>query len=215
MARLSLFCGVDMNSRDQEVTLGTGRLLALFFGLVIVCALFFSMGYSMGRKSNADTVLAAVTGPTHSSSGGGKSSPTAAETGVKSDCAASGTCPPDNTARPSSDEMTFYKAVEQNEPNSKLEVAPKPSAQVTTRTVESKPLSPGLGYMVQVAAVSKQDDADALVNALRKKHYPVLATSGAVDRFYHVQVGPFPDVKEAESMRSKLIGDGYNPILKK
>jgi DedD protein len=35
------------------------------------------------------------------------------------------------------------------------------------------------------------------------------------DKLFHVQVGPFADIKEAESMRSKLLSDGYNPILKK
>jgi hypothetical protein len=30
-----------------------------------------------------------------------------------------------------------------------------------------------------------------------------------------VQVGPFGDIKDAEAMRSRLINDGYNPILKK
>jgi hypothetical protein len=30
-----------------------------------------------------------------------------------------------------------------------------------------------------------------------------------------VQVGPFADIKDAEGMRSRLINDGYNPILKK
>jgi hypothetical protein len=28
-------------------------------------------------------------------------------------------------------------------------------------------------------------------------------------------VGPFTDIKDAESMRAKLVSDGYNPILKK
>jgi len=30
-----------------------------------------------------------------------------------------------------------------------------------------------------------------------------------------VQLGPFSDIKDAEGMRTKLIGDGYSPILKK
>src|ERR1700719_3996509 len=45
------------DSEDTEITLGTGKMLALFFGLVILCAVFFGMGYSMGRsatKSNTD-----------------------------------------------------------------------------------------------------------------------------------------------------------------
>src|SRR5215813_11811041 len=38
-------------TNDTEITLGTGKMLALFFGLVILCAIFFGMGYSMGRSS--------------------------------------------------------------------------------------------------------------------------------------------------------------------
>jgi hypothetical protein len=30
-----------------------------------------------------------------------------------------------------------------------------------------------------------------------------------------VQVGPYADMKDAEAMKAKLSGDGYNPILKK
>ena len=69
---------------------------------------------------------------------------------------------------------------------------------------------------MQVAAVSKQEDADALVDALKKKQYPAfVAAQGATDKLFHVQVGPFADIKDAEAMRTKLIGDGYSPILKK
>jgi hypothetical protein len=39
-------------SEDTEITLGTGKLLVLFFGLVAVCALFFALGYSLGRRSD-------------------------------------------------------------------------------------------------------------------------------------------------------------------
>jgi cell division septation protein DedD len=72
------------------------------------------------------------------------------------------------------------------------------------------------GYFVQVAAVSKQDDAEALVGALKKKQYQAfIANNSPSDKLFHVQVGPFADVKEAEGTRAKLISDGYNPILKK
>jgi cell division septation protein DedD len=69
---------------------------------------------------------------------------------------------------------------------------------------------------VQVAAVTKQEDAQALVAALRKKNYPVFVSSNSTaDNLYHVQVGPFAELKDAESMKSKLAGDGYNAIVKK
>jgi DedD protein len=38
-----------MASQDTEITLGTGKMLALFFGLVALNGAFFGMGYSLGR----------------------------------------------------------------------------------------------------------------------------------------------------------------------
>jgi cell division septation protein DedD len=68
---------------------------------------------------------------------------------------------------------------------------------------------------VQVAAVSKQEDAESLVDALKKKQYPAFSAAGPADKLFRVQVGPYGDIKEAEAIRAKLTGDGYSPILKK
>ena len=69
---------------------------------------------------------------------------------------------------------------------------------------------------MQVAAVSKQEDADSLVDALKKKQYPAfVADPVQTDKLFRVQVGPFGDIKDAEGMRARLIADGYSPILKK
>lgn len=214
-----------MTDQDEEVKQGTGRLLGLFFGLVIVCALFFSLGYSLGRRSAPEPAAAASTSAPAmvGADAEAKPSPARAEAASKPDCATPGACP-ETAPKSTSDELTFYKAVEQNQPKAKLEpAAPPAAARVTTRTLESKPVTPemhrpamhGTGYMVQVAAVSKQEDAEALAQALRKKSYPVVTIRGPNDKFYHVQVGPFADMKDAEATRNKLIGDGYNPILKK
>jgi len=74
----------------------------------------------------------------------------------------------------------------------------------------------GPGYFVQVAAVTKQDDAQALVDALKKKQYAAFTSNtSSVDKFFHVQVGPFSDLKDAEATKAKLVSDGYNPILKR
>src|SRR6266404_6135618 len=73
----------------------------------------------------------------------------------------------------------------------------------------------GGAFTVQVAAVRHQEDAEALLGALRKKEYPVFLASAASDSLFHVQVGPFINQKEAEAMRGRLSGDGYNAILKK
>jgi|SRR5579862_3696664 len=193
------------SSQDTEITLGTGKLLFLFFGLVGICATFFALGYSLGRKSEPSITTASAAGSPQIVPGTTKAS--------------SG-----SSAAP----MTFYKSVEQKEASpeltpavdAKTETAPTPDAS----TAAAKPSSdsqdstttlPSSGYFVQVAAVSKQEDGDALVDALKKKDYPAFVATPVADKLFRVQVGPFPEIKDAEAMRARLIADGYSPILKK
>ncbi len=70
---------------------------------------------------------------------------------------------------------------------------------------------------MQIAAVSREDDAVALAGALRKKNYNVFVVNNPVtnDKFYHVQVGPFTSMQDADAMKAKLTGEGYNPIVKR
>jgi DedD protein len=193
------------SSEDTEITLGTGKLLVLFFGLVGICALFFGLGYSLGRKSEPAITTASAAIPPGTSTVGK---------------ANSGSAP--------TQPMTFYKAVEQKDASpeltpaeAKTDTAAAPanagSAQTQAATTPDPTTTlPTGGYFVQVAAVSKQEDADALVDALKKKQYPAfVSASAASDKLFHVQVGPFGEIKDAEAMRAKLIGDGYSPILKK
>jgi len=68
--------------------------------------------------------------------------------------------------------------------------------------------------MVQIAAVSHQEDADLLLAALKKRGYPVFVRQEPQDHLLHIQVGPFATRKDAEAMRQRLQTDGYNAILK-
>ena len=195
-------------SEDTEITLGTGKMLVLFFGLVALCAVFFSMGFSLGRTSGLKPSAAEVASPTVTMAGNARPS------AVK--------------PNPPAADMTFYKAVSDKNADSQLtaqntskdapaaDAAATPSA-ATTATPPADPAvaPPTNGYYVQVAAVSKQEDADSLVDALKKKQYPAFSANTPPDKLFHVQVGPYADIKDAESMRGKLVGDGYNPILKK
>jgi DedD protein len=199
------------SSQDTEITLGTTKLLFLFFGLVAICALFFALGYSLGRKAEPGITTASAAASPQITPGGSKP-------------AGAGSAPP----------MTFYKAVEQKDANGELTPAandPKSvskadaqanapaatdqSASAAANAPDPTTTLPTAGYSVQVAAVSKQEDAESLVDALKKKQYPASANTSSTDKFFHIQVGPFSDIKEAEAMRARLISDGYNPILKK
>src|SRR3982074_1323637 len=46
--------------QDTEITLGTGRMLAIFFTFVLVCAFFFSIGFSLGRRTTIAGVGSSV-----------------------------------------------------------------------------------------------------------------------------------------------------------
>ena len=60
------------SSQDTEITLGTAKLLGLFFGLVIVCAVFFALGYTLGRKSDAGLTTTSPATPLQTASKGPK-----------------------------------------------------------------------------------------------------------------------------------------------
>jgi DedD protein len=192
-------------SQDTEITLGTGKMLALFFGLVALCAVFFGMGYSLGRSSVSRIASSDLPTATTATTGGLR--PSAIKT---------------TSATPPAD-MTFYKSVESKDGNNQpaAKDAPPDSADPASpataagATADPSVPPPSNGYYVQVAAVSKPEDAAALVDALKKKQYPAFSTNTPTDKLIHVQVGPYVDIKDAELMRGKLVSDGYNPILKK
>ena len=213
---------MSKSQQDTEITLGTGHMLAIFFILVLVCAFFFATGFSLGRR----TAIAGVVNPIGSSIG--ISATTVRPSPAKTDA-----------SQPQSADFSFYKSVgEKNADaalpprNSKTPLPSTTSNATTSAADASASAAPvpvpktasdaasetpgGIGYYVQVAAVTRQEDAEALVDALKKKQYPAFtANNTAGDKFYHVQVGPYSDVKDAEAMRARLIGDGYNPIMKK
>ena len=188
------------DAQDTEITLGTGKLLGIFVALVVLCAVFFAFGFSMGRNS-VKTSLNLTEPP--------DAEPTSAAVYKPTPTAVLRPAPvsPQQEQAPVPDET---KAADKTETP-----AVTPAAQVSPASDTAHPTAAASGYVVQVAAVSKQEDADALVGALKKKGYPVFIADSSTDKLFHVQIGPFADSKDAESMRTRLTADGYNPILKR
>jgi DedD protein len=180
-------------SEDTEITLGTGKLLGIFFGLVFICSIFFTLGYLLGHSTAAGGKTEIVSAPPTSGSTAGKPS-----AGNKNQEPATVGPAPANAAA-------------NNPPATAPAAAPVSSP---APAADVKPSSGGT-YTVQVAAVSKKEDADNLVTALSKKQYPVYMTTVPGDNLFHVQVGPFNDPKDADVMRARLAGEGYDAIVKK
>jgi DedD protein len=212
-------------TQETEITLGTGKLLGIFFGLAVICAGFFIMGYLVGRGSApaaSTTVVSTV--PTNGGNSANKPSGGSKTTDAQNCPAGSTNCTPAG----SGPDASFYSSVTSKTPDTsgpanQTLANPASSSQSPSKAPDTATSTPApelksgtSSYTVQVAAVTRQEDADILVNALRKKQYPVFVVANLPgDSLFHIQVGPFSDPKEAEAMRSRLAGDGYNAIVKK
>lgn len=206
-----------MENQDTEITLGTGRLLGLFLGLAILCAVFFGMGFTLGRNTAQPAPIVTPTAATPVTSPTASLKPAAAKNGAPP-------CPDGQTCdKSSSDELAFIKTDAKAQAPAEAapadtEPAPEPIPAATPAASkpapEMKAPTSAAGFVVQIAAVSKKEDAQALVGALRKKNYPVFISADANDHLYHVQVGPYTDRQDAASMKDRLAGDGYNAIVK-
>ena len=88
----------------------------------------------------------------------------------------------------------------------------QPSA--ISKTIGVAPLSAGGGTSLQVAALTKESDAMALANNLRKKNFPTFVQSPQGDKYYHVLVGPYADQKAVDNARKGLEVAGFKAIVK-
>ncbi len=224
--------------RDTELTLGAGTLLLIFFGLVLVCGLCFGLGYAVGRRGGqpraatgqlppagarqtpsptgsslpkpSATTQAAVTPPAQSTAPQGAASQPGATDLPQSTA---------SVAMPAGPGQTANQAATTN---GELQVRPALASQANVpqaapagngHPVQPTPLPSVIPLWVQIAAVSHQEDADVLANALHKRGYTVTARREPVDNLIHVRIGPFSTREEANRWRLKLLNDGYNAMI--
>ena len=222
----------DLPGRERELTLSTGAILAIFLGLVLLCAVFFGFGYNLGRKSTAvsNAPLPAATNNAEPEDTG-SSSFDSFKPSPNSPSAPSSTTAVSTTTSPAPTPAVVTSApanAETRPATVPVHTAPAPAparpvppaANAPVPVHASQPPSPattpGGAFVVQIAAISgtHKDDADLLVIALHSKGYQVSERTEAQDKLIHIQVGPFATKADAEAMRERLIVDGYNAIVK-
>jgi DedD protein len=211
----------DANGRrDREITLGTSTVLGIFFGLAILCAAFFGFGYSLGSKHSTPNVTANGDPLTHSLSTvkpspgspiGATAKPIPAGAAVPASTQA-----PAETKPPAAPPPGAAAPPEAFEPDQPL---PKPSrnpppAPVLASSSTAPAIAPGGQFVVQVAALSHQEDAELIVTTLERRGYTVAIHPDPADKLLHVQIGPFATRKDADAMRQKLLADGFNAYIK-
>jgi DedD protein len=215
-----------------ERVLESRHVIGLFMLMLVFSGVFFALGYVMGRNQYDGQVRAAsnpratpdpfvppkqVVSAKHSKN----STPPASSTPAPD--AAS-----DENSQPSSD-WGFYNAGKVA-PDDRLKPAPAattPSAvpaiatsktpsraaNVSSRSVSSTQ-TPAGSYTLQVAALRKEADAQAIASSLLKKKFPAFVVSPTSDKYFHVQVGPYSDSKSAEVAKKGLENAGFKAIVK-
>jgi hypothetical protein len=143
--------------------------------------------------------------------------------------------------QPAPADWDFYKAGDSQPPDAHLEkpakivsskTKPAPSASVQAHQVApqqtepvkvsakpqpslSAPLLPRGSILLQIAALTRQSDALAMAQVLQQKRFPAVVVPPGADRFFHVQVGPYPDMAAANQARQALENEGFKSIIKR
>ena len=178
---------------EFELILGNRQLLSVFFIVVILLGVFFTMGYIVGRNSGTLTAdVAATPAPD------GKP-PVAEPPAAKTPEPAPAPAAPTETAP--------------QQPAKEAEAEPAPERpkpeKVKAEPVRAGGSHPAAGQTyLQLAATSKHE-ADIMVDVLRKKSFKSMAAE--IDEkpgTYRVLVGPITDTT-ANKMRADLQGAGF------
>jgi cell division septation protein DedD len=192
-----------------ERVLESKHVIGLFMLMLVFSGIFFTLGYVMGRSQYDSQVRAAGSndrvgpGLLSKPENPGKNSKT----------------PSDIPSQPDSD-WTFYKSAKSNAPEENLRPSATPSARPVSAVSRGKIGKAGVAavpngaYMLQVAALRTAPDALALAEHLKRKNFPAFVAAPQGDKYYRVQVGPYPDQKSAENARKGLEGAGFKAIVK-
>lgn len=182
---------------EFELILGNRQLLSVFFIVVILLGVFFTMGYIVGR--NSGTVTAELTPVPGIDARAPATEAASTEAPARAPEPAPVTPPPTETApqQPASGASSAERAPE----------PPKREPKAEARTVSGSHPIAGQTYL-QLAATS-QHEADIMVDVLRKKKFRAMAAE--IDEkpgTFRVLVGPITD-STANKMRADLQGAGF------
>ena len=214
----------DSEAPDREISLGATTILGIFFALALLCAVFFGFGYSQGRRSVPSVAASSESTLTPESSASKPSGSVASQSAApdKQSAALSDTAVVPLTQPSKSAQDDQQMSPPDSVKSAATEPAPvpvKPTASAATKQPTPIPTpvatsSPG-SSLVQVAAMSHQEDADVVALDLKRRGYPVAVRHVPQDKLFHVQIGPFATKKESDAIRQRLQADGYNNAIVK
>ena len=208
------------------------HVIGLFLLMLLFSGVFFTLGYVMGRSQYDGQVRAASSGMNKLESTVSPKSETPPKKSAEPAAAPEENDPSTNgkgvwsfpdVNKPASSEPHLEpppKTHQAPPPSKTLSVKAKPDAIPAPMPVKnskpvSAPLIPSGAYVLQVAALQRQDDALAIAGSLQKKHYAAYVQTPTKDKYYRVQVGPLKDQKTADAAKKGLEGEGFKAFYVK
>ena len=194
----------------MEVHWSTGTILAVFFAAALISAVFFGLGYSLGGAGSSKSAVAGVPAATAAQPTVSSSSRALAVSQAAASASASQTS---DSVRHVPVVLRSVSAVRAAHPAAMSAVRATPPVSARHATAVASGASK-VHTMVQVGAIGNRKDAERLVAQLRKKGFYAGIYRGKHDKFLHVQIGPYKNEQQAQSMRHHLTASGYRAILK-
>jgi cell division septation protein DedD len=216
-----------------ERVLESKHVIGLFLLMLLFSGVFFSLGYVMGRNQYDGQVRAAMKASRDTESEYPPKTDVAPKKITEetppagdSDPATDTTAPAWNFPSSNNSKVDAHTdSVPANAPTTPAAKPPKTKAQAQTvaarvpvkngKSMMTTPFIPTGSYVIQVAALLRQDDALTIAGNLQKKHYSAYVQTRQRDKYYRVQVGPFRDQKSAESAKKGLQEEGFKAFYVK
>ena len=214
----------------SDRVLESRHLVGLFLGVVLLCGVFFTLGYVMGRTQMGPPVTLRASAANRESVIPSTSKPD----------------PSEKTPPAANSEWDFYSKdkdpnrIEHPAPSVSSPAAPAPASthpapvshapvdswvpSASTKNIVASPKDlrhfappriPHGAIVLQVGALGKEADALALADAVQQKHFPSFVVVPIGDSLYRVQVGPYNDAASAQAAQQSLQKAGFKSILKR
>ena len=189
----------------HEIQLNGKQLVFLFMAGTVVAVVIFLLGVFVGRgvraeSSGGDPLVGAVTAPE-----------------IPAAAASTANTPPASTE----EDLSYHDRLNKAEPAAeKLTPPPAPATTVDRpargsapsqaareTAISSVPTEPaGEGFAIQLAALGKREEAEAIVRRLAAKGYSayLMPPPSGAPAVYRVRVGKFKDRREAEAVSARL-----------
>ncbi len=175
---------------EFEVLLGNKQVLSLFFVVVILLGVFFTMGYMLGRTAGSGGATTAAAR---------NEAPTAATGGFPNTY--SGTeLPGAPTPAPSAPAAR---------PDAPAAVETRPPVRETVSPVA--PTGPVAGQTYLQVIASSRAEVDLVVSVLKKKGFHALTAPAPTEGVFRALVGPLANPEAVADARTRLEKAGFKP----